>query len=182
MIKYILISLLLVSCVPEKKEDDRKPSNTQNNDVSELVGTWQTQCQNSSSPDESYYLTFVFNPNGDSYFEENYFYGHDCSGASKDVFWKSYFTYSEGTDEIDFTRIKVEMTPQHADTVTSYNTTSWCQQTDWSINTLKNVTNLDCDLMPTDTSENISSTYTRTASDIEFFSYDYFAGVKFFKQ
>lgn len=183
MFRSFVFIFVLAGCVLQEssvKKKSRKGDNTgpPQDSVSPLVGAWKTSCMNGS--DDSYLLTFIFNQNGTASLREEFFYGADC--LVKDTVWTSDYTYTDHSGIADFIRIKVTMVAQHTDTVDYFNQpgSEWCGIGNWALNETRDVTNLDCDAFPTQSST-ISANYIVNENVLEFFNYHLFENEMYYK-
>lgn len=178
----LLFIFIFTSCVVQESSVSKSDKTNQNTDpeiYSDLVGEWKTECINGSSSD-SYQLTFSFNQDGTSSLKEEFFYGTDC--ATPDTVWTSFYDYVDNNGNTDFERTKVMMIAQHSDTVDNFNTlgSEWCGINDWVLDESRDVTGLDCEAFPTDSTP-INTTYTIDGNTLEFFNYWLFENELYYK-
>ncbi len=172
----MLLCLNLLSCINQSS----KVTKSKNANNSPLTGIWNTGCINNNS--ESYKLVFTFESNGNSTLEETFFSNINCAEGEEEERWKTFYTYTDDLDVLNFTRTKVEMSVHNSVLRDARNTDSWCGFNNWSIDVIKDVTNIVCDGFETSTSESpINPTYSINSGNLEFNGYDHFTDETFIK-
>jgi len=141
IIPIIIISLFLIGC---KKDDDDSSSNT------EIEGTWKTPCYASGS---AYRLKSLV-VTGTTFVDTTNIYS-DSSCTSENSKWVDAYSslsigdaisWSSGGSGHKFTLTadSFTATPLKADTVTTLNTYSYCGDSDWALNTEKDISGKTC--------------------------------------
>ena len=142
--QYVLVILFLsftiFSCA--KKSSDESSSTT------EIEGTWQTSCYNSSG---TTYLLQKLTVTGTNFTHTNEYHS-DSSCATDYVLWEnSWGSLSIGEErsggsghQFTLTLSDITYTPQTSDDVTWNNNNSWCGLTGWEINTPVSVQGKTC--------------------------------------
>ena len=144
-IPIIILSLFLLGC---KKDDDSSTTTT------ELEGTWKTPCY----ADGSTYRIKSLIVTGTTLVDTTNIYS-DSSCTSENSKWVDTFSSLNIGDEITFasygssggsghkftlTADSFTATPLKDDTVTTLNTYSYCGDSDWALNTEKDITGKTC--------------------------------------
>ena len=141
---YVLVILFLsftiFSCA--KKSSDESSSTT------EIEGTWQTSCYNSSGTN---YKLQKFTVTGTNVTHTNEYHS-DSSCATDYVLWvNSWGSLSIGEErsggsghQFTLTLSDITFTSQTSDDVTWNNNNSWCGLTGWEINTPQSVAGKTC--------------------------------------
>ena len=144
--QYVLVILFLsftiFSCA--KKSSDESSSTT------EIEGTWQTSCYNTSG---TTYKLQKLTVTGTNFTHTNEFHS-DSSCATDYVLWvNSWGSLSIGEErsggsghQFTLTLSDITFTSQTSDDVTWNNNNSWCGLTGWEINTAQSVAGKTCGL------------------------------------
>lgn len=149
IILILFFSFTIYSCA---KKSDTSSTTTTN---TEIEGTWKSPCYSSSG---GYYLTVTNTVSGTSLVQD-YDYHSDSSCSSDNYTMKyTYGSYSEGVAMVfdsygssggsgkrfTMTLSTVTETPQTSAEVTWYNTSSFCGDSDWALNTAHDTTGKTC--------------------------------------
>lgn len=184
--RFIILFVLhftFISCgSSSSSSSDNNSSSNDNSNNSPLIGKWVTSCQNDNSASNSYQLTFNFDENGSAYFDEVFYYNLNCANGEEEERWKSFYTFTDENNNLNFTRTKVEMSVHNTTLRNVRNTDSWCGFTNWTIDVVRDVTNVSCDGFDTSTTESpINPNYSINSNELEFSGYEHFNNEIFIK-
>ena len=144
IILILIFSLTIISCA--KKSDTSSTTTT----TTEVEGTWLTSCYSSGS----YYRIHSATVTGTDVVVK--YEWHTDSGCSTDyVMWEDTYDYLSISDEVTFSDatkgheftlevVSFKHTPQSSSYVNHLNSNTACGYSDWTSNTVRDVTGLTC--------------------------------------